>query len=49
MKVIEVNNLSKHYRDVMGEKTFKALDGVSLEVEKGEIFGLLGPTGVRKS
>jgi ABC-2 type transport system ATP-binding protein len=40
---VAVDDLSKHYGDV------RALDGVSLAVAPGEIFGLLGPNGAGKS
>jgi ABC-2 type transport system ATP-binding protein len=40
---VEVEDLTKRYGDV------KALDGVSLAAEPGEIFGLLGPNGAGKS
>ena len=41
--VIEVTNLVKRY----GERT--VVDGVSLAVERGEIFGILGPNGAGKT
>jgi ABC-2 type transport system ATP-binding protein len=41
--MIEVENLVKHYANV------KAVDGVSLTVGRGEIFGLLGPNGAGKT
>jgi len=41
--VLELDNLSKHFGGV------RAVDGVSLEVEKAEIFGLIGPNGSGKS
>ncbi len=43
MAVIEVQNLSKSYGNV------KALDGVSFSVERGELFGLIGPDGAGKT
>ena len=44
MKAIEASNLRKTYRGGV-----RALDGLSLEVEAGTIFGLLGPNGAGKS
>lgn len=43
MKAIEVHHLSKRYGAV------EALKDVSFEVEKGEIFGLIGPDGAGKT
>ncbi|MFC5367294.1 ABC transporter ATP-binding protein [Salinirubrum litoreum] len=40
---IHLADLHKHFGDV------KAVDGVSLDVEQGEIFGFLGPNGAGKS
>lgn len=41
--MIETTQLSKHYRD------FKALDQVSVTVEKGDIYGLIGKNGAGKT
>ena len=43
MKAIEVSGVSKSYGKV------KALDGVSFDVEPGEVFGLIGPDGAGKT
>ncbi len=55
-KVIEVENLSKFYYRKKKVSAFKkekilipALDSVSFDVYKGEIFGLLGPNGAGKT
>ncbi len=42
-KAIEVSNLKKNFPGV------RAVDGVSLEVDPGEIFSLVGPDGAGKS
>jgi len=41
--ILEVENLKKRFGGV------KALDGVDLEVKKGEIVGIVGPNGAGKS
>ena len=41
--VIQIENLVKRYKELV------ALDHLNLEVEEGEIFGLLGPNGSGKS
>lgn len=47
--VIQVRNLSKVYRDFWGRKKVLALNSLSLEIYKGEVFGLLGPNGSGKT
>lgn len=50
MSIIVIDNLSKRYPLPDNKKeTFLAVDGVSLTIERGEIFGILGPNGAGKT
>src|SRR5713101_1144356 len=43
MSVVEIRSLTKNFGDVV------AVDNFSLEVEKGEMFALVGPDGAGKT
>src|SRR5580698_8416296 len=47
--VLEFDNVTKEYRNFAGKRRLRALDGFSLTVQTGEIFGFLGPNGAGKS
>ena len=47
--VIELADVRKTFRDFWLRPTVAAVDGLSLAVRRGEVFGLLGPNGSGKS
>jgi peptide/nickel transport system ATP-binding protein len=52
--LLQVNNLSKHYPITEGVLNtevgrVRAVDGISFEVDEGEIFGIVGESGCGKS
>ena len=47
--LIEIEGLVKNYRRGRFGKSFRALDGVSIAVQPGRVFGLLGPNGAGKT
>jgi ABC-2 type transport system ATP-binding protein len=46
---VHTEHLTKTYVDFWGRDKVRALDGLSLTIERGEVFGLLGPNGSGKS
>ena len=47
MPLIEISNLQRHYE--MASGVVKALDGINLNIERGERIVLLGPSGSGKT
>lgn len=45
--VIELRNLLRHYQ--MGDEKVKALDGVDLNIDRGEYISIVGPSGSGKT
>lgn len=47
--VVRCVGLTKIFRDFWMRNRVRAVDGINLEVRRGEVFGLLGPNGSGKS
>ena len=45
--MLEIKDLKKHFR--IGRESLKAVDGITLHIDKGETFGLVGESGCGKS
>jgi oligopeptide transport system ATP-binding protein len=45
--LLEIKDLKKHFR--VGRETLKAVDGISLEIKRGETVGLVGESGCGKT
>ena len=45
--MIDIENVSKIYQ--LGDSEVRALDGVSIRIEKGEMAAIMGPSGSGKS
>jgi len=49
MSILRIQNLTKEYATGFWGRRHRALSGLNLEVEEGEIFGFLGPNGAGKN
>ncbi len=47
--MITIQNISKEFKEGIAGKRVKALEGLNLEIKRGEVFGFLGPNGAGKS
>ncbi|HEX8832862.1 MAG TPA: ABC transporter ATP-binding protein, partial [Abditibacteriaceae bacterium] len=47
--ILQTQNLSKTYRPMFARVGKTALEGLSIDVKRGEIFGLVGPNGSGKT
>ena len=48
-EAVETKGLTKIYKDFWGRPKVRALEGLDIQIHRGEVFGLLGPNGSGKS
>ena len=46
---IEINQITKHFKDPASNINFQALRGIDIAIEKGSITSIIGPSGAGKS
>ncbi len=46
---VDIRNLVKDFATSFGRKPLRAVDGVSITIQAGEVYGLIGPNGSGKS
>ena len=46
---VQVQDLVKVFKSPMGRRPVRAVDGISLEIGSGDVYGLIGPNGSGKS
>lgn len=49
MPAVEIRDIRKTFKDFFGRRRVQALDGLSIAVGQGEVYGLLGPNGSGKT
>jgi len=47
--MIKIEGISKEFKEGIGSRKVKALEDLTLDIHKGEVFGFLGPNGAGKS
>ncbi|WP_148214628.1 ABC transporter ATP-binding protein [Desulforapulum autotrophicum] len=47
--MIKIKSVKKTFKSDIGRPEIKAVQGISLQVDKGQIFGIIGPNGAGKS
>ena len=49
IEFIDLNQITKHYKDPASDIRFQALRGVDLKIKQGSMISIIGPSGAGKS